>query len=656
MVELIILYFLCRMVGDRARRLRREPRPYQWLLVGLWFGGEFLGLVLSIIFAGLHGISLGGAAMLVPYAAALVGAIIGLVIAFLAPRYVALPTWLPLVILSVLLAIVLDQVLALVLFPPGWTGPSILAHLLGWVPLTPIVYGALRLADWLFERLMENNYKTLLIGRYLRSRAIAWISLVAVTLCTTMVLVVISVMGGWLNMFEHSFQGLTGDIVVESQNLSGFGYYDEMIDRMQRQPSIAAAVPAIHTFGILNIGNIASQGVQVMGLPLDQIGKVNRFPDSLYLQYQQYTDEAKTTKDPAIKAKLMQLADAAKAHASFKLPLPPTAYQHDPALQNVKTDPATFPGMIPGSAVIGIHRMSTGETIGRDPFLYLTPLKLTTIAIHPGEMGVNDRDKNETIYWMVDDSHTGLWQYDNNFVYVPFDELQRDLQMTAQDSVDLKTNQPHIEPARVSEIHIRVKPDYDLNQAKQEVVKVVESVTAEHRLAGDTQFRMPEVQTWREKQHIWIDAISNEKLLTVLLFSIISLVAVFLVFCIFYMIVMEKTKDIGIIKSVGATSSGVAGIFLGYGLVIGLVGSLMGLLCSYLIVHYINELHAELGRLFHVQIWNPEVYVFDKIPNTMSWRDIAVIVPIAIISSVLGALLPALRAAQMHPVESLRWE
>jgi len=178
----------------------------------------------------------------------------------------------------------------------------------------------------------------------------------------------------------------------------------------------------------------------------------------------------------------------------------------------------------------------------------------------------------------------------------------------------------------------------------------------EHRKSDSRLWITPTIQTWREKQHVWIDAITNEKLLTVFLFSIISIVAIFLVFCIFYMIVMEKTKDIGIIKSVGATSSGVAAIFLGYGLAIGLVGSLLGLLCSYLIVHNINELHAMLGQLFGVQIWNPEVYLFDKIPNTMSWTDIAVIVPVAVVSSVLGALLPAFRAARMHPVESLRWE
>ena len=502
-------------------------------------------------------------------------------------------------------------------------------------------------------------YKHLLILKYLRKRVIAWWALLAVTLCTTMVLVVISVMGGWLNMFEHSFQGLTGDIVVETDSLAGFPYYKEMIDRMEKQPAIEAAVPTIHTFGIINIGNLATAGVQVMGVPLDQIGKVNRFPQSLYLQYNKYLEDAKQATDPKEKQKLLEAAEDAAAHANFKLPLPADAYRQDSQLNRgnkAGTDPATFPGMIPGSGVIGIHRDATGKTIGRDPLIYLTPVKLTTIAIEPGRFGVDEKNKNETIYWIVDDSHTGLWQYDNNFVYVPFEELQKDLMMTASQAIDLTNNQPVEEPARTSDIHVRVKPGHDLNDAKAQVVSVVKAVMGDHLNHDRRYYPEPYVQTWREKQRVWIDAISNEKLLTVFLFGIISLVAIFLVFCIFYMIVMEKTRDIGIIKSVGATSAGVAGIFLGYGLAIGLVGSLLGLLCSYLIVHYINELHAMLGHLFGIQIWNPEVYLFDKIPNTMSWRDIAVIVPVAIVSSVLGALLPAIRAARMHPVDSLRWE
>jgi lipoprotein-releasing system permease protein len=498
-----------------------------------------------------------------------------------------------------------------------------------------------------------------LMWKYLRRRRIAWWALLAVALCTTMVLVVISVMGGWLDMFEHSFQGLTGDIVVESRNdsLVGFPYYQEMIERMVKQPGIAAAVPTIHTFGIINIESQYTMGVQVMGLPIETIGKVNRFPESLYRQYNKFVDQAKAATTQAERDALMKQAEEAKANASFRLPLPPEVYRM--GWNGRGQDPASRPGMIPGSGVLGIHRNKEGKTVNRDEELYTYRVQLTTIAIRPGESRIDPNDKSESIYWIVDDSHTGLWQYDNTFVYVPFDRLQNDLMMSAS-KVTMSDGREVTQPARASDIHIRVQPGYDLEKAKEEVVAAVSQVMVEHR---DDPASMlpgmsvpPTIQTWREKQHVWIDAITNEKLLTVFLFAIISVVAIFLVFCIFYMIVMEKTKDIGIIKSVGATSSGVAAIFLGYGLAIGLVGSLLGLLCSFLIVHYINELHAQLGKWAGIQIWDPQVYLFDKIPNTMSWRDIVIIVPIAIISSVLGALIPAIRAARMHPVESLRWE
>jgi len=107
---------------------------------------------------------------------------------------------------------------------------------------------------------------------------------------------------------------------------------------------------------------------------------------------------------------------------------------------------------------------------------------------------------------------------------------------------------------------------------------------------------------------------------------------------------------------VGASAGGVAGIFLGYGLAIGVVGAGLGLLTSYLIVNYINEIHQWLGRRMGIQVWNPEIYLFDKIPNTMNPREVTTIVSIAVISSVLGALLPAIKAGGMNPVEAMRWE
>ena len=120
-------------------------------------------------------------------------------------------------------------------------------------------------------------YKLHLILKYLRKRRIAWVSLLAVMLCTAMVLVVISVMGGWLRMFRAQFHGLVGDVIVSGDSLTGFPHYEEMIQRIEQLPEVRAAVPVIQTFGLVNIVNRGRRGVQVVGYPIERIG-LRRLP------------------------------------------------------------------------------------------------------------------------------------------------------------------------------------------------------------------------------------------------------------------------------------------------------------------------------------------------------------------------------------------
>src|SRR5260221_13543063 len=146
-------------------------------------------------------------------------------------------------------------------------------------------------------------YKLLLILRYPRKRRIAWVSLIAVTLCTALMLVVISVMGGWLRMFRMSFHGLSGDVLVRSTSMSGFANYDQMVKKIEALPEVGVgnAVPVIHTFGLINIQGFKADGVQVLGYPIDKIANVNDFPKSLYRQYQERMEAGEKLRDPKLK-------------------------------------------------------------------------------------------------------------------------------------------------------------------------------------------------------------------------------------------------------------------------------------------------------------------------------------------------------------------
>jgi lipoprotein-releasing system permease protein len=296
--------------------------------------------------------------------------------------------------------------------------------------------------------------------------------------------------------------------------------------------------------------------------------------------------------------------------------------------------------------VVGIGKDEEGH-VDRPAILYEAWVKLTVLGVTESAATFDPAAKAERNYWIVDDSRTQMWQYDSNTVYVPFEVLQVDLGMQEQ-----RTDDGEIIPARATDIQIKIKPGVSLEEARDKIDPIVKQVFRSHEVPTT----LVKVETWAENQRLWINAIEKEVVLVTFLFGVISVVAVFLIFCIFYMIVVEKTKDIGIIKSVGATSQGVAGIFLGYGLAIGIVGSLLGLLAAWLIVHNINWLHEQLARQLGFHMWDPQVYAFDTIPNTMDWNTVSWIVAIAIAASVVGALVPAIRAARLNPVEALRWE
>jgi lipoprotein-releasing system permease protein len=260
---------------------------------------------------------------------------------------------------------------------------------------------------------------------------------------------------------------------------------------------------------------------------------------------------------------------------------------------------------------------------------------------------------NTATFLVVDDARTDVASIDSSIVYLPFDTLQLLNDLGPDYAAD---DNRLLTPARTRQIHVKVRPDIQgeaaLRLVRDQIQALWNEFASTHPLAGAD----VEVRTWRQQQAAVVEPIETQRTLTVIMFSIISLVSVVLIFVIFYMIVFQKTRDIGVLKSIGASSGGVAAIFLTYGAAIGLAGSILGAVGGYYFVRYINPIQDAVDRWFGFRVWSREVFMFDQIPNQVQMGPALMIVAGAIAAGLLGALLPSIRAARMQPVEALRYE
>ncbi|MDA0591456.1 MAG: FtsX-like permease family protein [Planctomycetota bacterium] len=234
---------------------------------------------------------------------------------------------------------------------------------------------------------------------------------------------------------------------------------------------------------------------------------------------------------------------------------------------------------------------------------------------------------------VVDVYKSGMSEYDANLVFCNLEYLQE-----MRGMIDPQTGK-----GAITTMKIKLK---DYNNSDQ-VVKQLENVFPPHLYT---------VRTWEQKQGPLLAAVDIESaILNVLLFLIIA-VAGFGILAIFFMIVVEKTRDIGILKALGASSRGVMSIFLAYGLALGVVGSGVGVVCGLLFVRYINVIEGGISWLTGRKVFDERIYYFPTIPTEVSFWTVTWVALGSILIAVLASVLPARRAARLHPVEALRYE
>jgi lipoprotein-releasing system permease protein len=542
-------------------------------------------------------------------------------------------------------------------------------------------------------------YHVLLTNRYLTTRVIPLIAVAAVALCVALVIIVVSVMTGFLDMVRSSGRTLMGDVVIEYP-IQGIPHYERLMAMIEELPEAVASTPVVDSAGALRMPypagpNKDTVGVRFWGIEPESYKAVTGFADTLY--WRPLSEEETRT---ARKDDLRRIVQ-------------PEMLEEGLTLRDQRSG---RPGIVLGMHVSrGNQRMTDGSYHPLGEGYWWMPEFEVTLSTFPIDTSGGLLTPENFIFPVVNEFVSGVYAIDEIQVMIPLDIAQRMVHLDEAQRVD--PDDPTLIvgtiPARVTRILVRsddATTPLELRElvvdVYREFIKVIEE--------EDPLIQLPEpgfglhIMTWEQQQARFIGPVEKERELMRILFSIIYLVAAGLVLAIFWAIVHEKTRDIGILRSVGASRLGISMIFLRYGAIIGIVGSIVGLGLAFLVVRNINAIHDAIGndapawsiflafafalasltmtiiKAMHEKmlpvvlwslgtiaffglgvglnihrgtlLWDPSVYYFAEIPNTLDVNTAITTMIGAVIFSILGAFIPAAKAADTDPVNALRYE
>jgi len=171
------------------------------------------------------------------------------------------------------------------------------------------------------------------------------------------------------------------------------------------------------------------------------------------------------------------------------------------------------------------------------------------------------------------------------------------------------------------------------------------------------QFRFPFViRPWQSLYGSFLSALKLEKLGLFIVLGIIVLVAAFNIATTLIMVVMEKSRDIAILRAMGANARSIMKIFVLEGFVIGVLGTGLGGILGVLLAHYADPVIKWLERTFGLRIFDQAVYGMEHFPAEIVLSDVLAVMAMALSISLLATIYPAWRASRMDPAEALRYE
>jgi ABC-type lipoprotein release transport system permease subunit len=445
-------------------------------------------------------------------------------------------------------------------------------------------------------------YDIILPARFFLRRRITILAVLAVALCVFTVVVVMTVMNGLVADFTDKNHAFFSDCIVSTDSLVGFGLYEEFILRLKGCDFVASAAPVINTVGLVESESSGKNAaLDLMGIDIARHIKTTDFADTLYY------------------------------------------HKDSPSLAFEPLYDVNLSGCIVGIDLL-VERQQSGQ-YRQLSYLPTWSYLITCFPLTPkgalAKTGTALAINSRTFYYS-DNSNSGLAKIDSTVVYLPFDFLQS---LCGMDTGSRRT----------SAIFVKFKKGVDIEACTGKVSLLWQDFIKEKGdFALANLFGTVRVADWKTYRRGTIAPMEKEQTMLILLFALVGLITVFIIFVIFYMIISRKSKDIGILKSLGVSKAGVVRVFMRLAFLMGICGAAVGIAAALIFLANINRLEGWLFEKIGFQMWNREIYAIGEIPNEAKPLLLAVVAACAVAACLVGALLPTLGAAGRKCVDVLR--
>jgi lipoprotein-releasing system permease protein len=477
---------------------------------------------------------------------------------------------------------------------------------------------------FVLDQLERRKATSFIAARHVRAgksgflTVISVLSIFGVAVSSCALCAVTSVMGGFSQDLKRKILGNNAHVTIETNAINGFDEWQSVLDRVRVAPGVVSATPVVRG-EVMASSSTNTGGAIVRGVDPNSIGNVIDLVKNIEVGKLVYLEKPELIArippgeiiglgpggEPYEKRDDFTTATPSSSDSGSGEPKEaPARSKLDPLVLEALAGPPTYPGLIVGREFAKTLHLYVGDEI-----TLVSPLG------DLGPMGIMPRARKFRIAAIF---YSGMYEYDATHVYMTLE--------TAQNYFSMAEN--------VSAIEVKVS---DAERAS-EIRPAIEEATARKDLR---------VRDWRELNKNLFSALKLEKIATFIILSLAILVASFCIICTLLLMVTEKGKEIAILKALGASDATVLRIFMSEGVIIGSIGTVVGVVFA---------LALCLGLSWFGVRLDPDVYYIDRLPIAVSASDYVTVAIASFLICTLSTVYPATAASRLRPVDGLRYE